>query len=529
MNNFIKTKEIFLDLINLLEPIEQTLGPNGNTIFINNFSTVLTKDGATVLKNIHTDNPYLLGILNFIKDNINILSQNIGDGTTTTIILIRSLLKAIYPWLDYYNSREIIKNLNNLQNQSNQIIKQLTKPINLEDHFLTDLANISVNGDENLSKIIVSTIQKVGPDGLINIEKIFTNNDEILGEYFEGINLNIGYSNQYFLSNNLEKNIKLEHPLVLFSNQRLTLMNESMQYIINYAIENQRPLVIMALEIEGDLLNHLIVAHNRNLLKCCTIKVPYNYQEFTKDLAFVTKGKLWDNKILEESLEIHLGSCDSMEITQNNTTIINPSQDKNLTEKYINNLKDQLHQLEKVNVHNSYEKVILSQRINKLQMTMAIIKIGGTNEANKEEIKDRLTDGIASVRWALKEGIVPGGGITLFLINKFMEKNNDLMNLFGKSLLDILKIIINHSIHQNSHIIINKIDEFYKYKDLPTVVNNFQNNNDILLAFNGYNYKLVNLLADGIINAQVVEKFSLNTAINIVKNIINSPYIINNN
>ena len=535
MNNFVHCWNLIKPLIEILQPVKTTLGPQGNTNFINSFSTILTKDGANILKNIHSDDPYLMTLLNFIKDNINIISQNTGDGTTTTVVLIIELLKTIEPLLQHYSCQEIAIAIEELLNYSKEIIEKMTKIIDIKDKTsLIDLSMIATNGNKKISNLLVEAIQQVGISGLINVEKAYTNHNNISVEYQKGFTLDMGFSNKYFLikNNTIDHEKHYNNSSILISNQRLSVLTEQLQWVINEAIAQQKSLIIIAKEIEGDFLNHLIVAYNRNLLDVITVKATYNSDDFLQDLCHLTDCQIWDNKFLYP-LEQYLGSVDGAEINHYKTIIF---KEKNMDE-YIYHLQKQMDILNKKNSH-TYEKVILSQRINKLTGQVAKIKIEGTNEAEKEEIKDRIVDGIHCLRNALKGGVVPGGGLLYFLINKFFKEHipktslssstKQIQLLINNSLLSILETIVSNGF-TNSGVIINKIDEFYKYKSLEEIMGVFHHNKDMMLGFNGSNNKLVDIINDGIINAAMTEKTSLEIAISMVLHIIKSKYVINTN
>jgi chaperonin GroEL (HSP60 family) len=535
MNNFVRCWDLIKPLMEILQPVKTTLGPQGHTNFINSFSTVLTKDGANVLKNIHSDDPYLMTLLNFIKDNINIISQNTGDGTTTTVVLIVEMLKIIEPLLSHYTSQDIMVALEGVLTYGQEIIEKITRTIDIQDKtYLMDLAMIATNGHKKITNVLVESIQQVGVNGIINVEKVYTTHNHISVEYQRGFSLDMGFSNKYFLlkNNTIDHEKFYKNSYILVSNQRLAVLTEQLQWVINEAMTQQKPLIIIAKEIEGDFLNHLIVAYNRNLLDVITVKATYNSDDFLQDLCHLTDGKMWDNKFLYP-LEQYLGSVDGAEINHYKTIIF---KEKSMDD-YIHHLQKQMELLNEKNSH-TYEKLILSQRINKLTGQVAKIKIEGTNEAEKEAIKDAIVDGIHCLKNGLKGGILPGCGLLYFLINKFFKDHipktslsssiKQVQLLINNSLLSILETIVANGI-TNGPVIINKIEEFYKYKSLEEVIEVFHHNKDMMLGFNGAHNKLVDIINDGIINAAITEKTSFSVAISMVIHIIKSQYVINSN
>jgi chaperonin GroEL len=537
MNNFIPCWSLIPALIDILQPIKTTLGPQGNTNFIQGFSTILTKDGANILKHIHSDDTYLMALLNFIKDNINIVAQNTGDGTTTTIIFIIELLKIIDPLLLHYSGQEISGALQELLLYSKNFVEKITKSLSIKDeNSLMNLAMIATNGHQEISQVLVEAIMKVGPDAIINVEKIHTHAMAIGLEYQRGFALDMGFSNKYFLlkNNAIAYEKKYTNGYILIANQRLAILTEQLQWVLNEAISQQKPLVIIAKEVEGDFLNHLIAAYNRNILDVITVKATYNSDDFLQDLCALTTCQMWDNKFVYP-LEQYLGQFNSCEITQEKTIIF---KEKNM-DNYIDHLQKKMEILNKHNNHYTYEKSLLNQRITKLTGAVAKIQIGGSNEAEKEEIKDRVIDGIHCLKNAIRKGIVPGGGILFFLIHKFFQekiskdglspRSNPLSPLISKSLLAILATIVNNGIDRDGPVIINKIYEFYQGKTLEEVVDMFHNKSSMMMGFNGYNNQLVDIMEDGIINAALTEMTSWETAISMVSHIIKSKYIINTN
>jgi chaperonin GroEL len=539
--NFTGTNNIINCLIELLNPVKESLGPNGNTVFINNFSTTLTKDGATILKSISCNDIYTYTILNFIKDNINNLSLSVGDGTTSTIVLLMELLKNII-LIESYNVyvKDIILGIEKSLNYLNTILPCLSKSIDINDKvFIKNLGTISTNGNEKLGQLLLETINQVGKDGIINIEKVYNWNNDIVCDYQKGCYLDVGYSHPYFtyINNESKTNIILQNPYILISKKPLTLLTEPLESLLNFVITQKKPLLIIASSIEGDFLNNLMMIHNRNLLTVVPVKYPYNYEGFIEDIQIITGSKWWDHHLLQEPYESYLGTSPLVEINKYKT-IISGSQTDLIINQHINHLKQLNIDLKKNNNHSSFENIILNQRIAKLTGGIGYIKIGGSNEAEKDEIKDRLTDGVYSIQSALKEGITLGGGITWLLLSKFLQEayDNKLiiidneyqlkgLEILQKSLKVLLITIIKKGTNVNKENF-NTIENFYKNLSLEFIDQAIKNQ-DYLLCFNGKNSQLCNLWESGIINSLKVEKTSLNTAINLFINIINSSYIIN--
>ncbi|KAI3867211.1 hypothetical protein MKX03_029258, partial [Papaver bracteatum] len=298
-------------------------------------------------------------------------------------------------------------------------LKSRTRMISTSEE-IAQVGTISANGDRDIGEMIAKAMEKVGKEGVITITDGKTLNNEI--EVVEGMKLDRGYISPYFITNQKNQKCELEDPLILIHEKKISSIN-SVVKVLELALKRQRPLLIVAEDIESDALATLILNKLRAGIKVCAIKAPgfgENRKSSMQDLAVLTGGQLITEELgmnLEKVELEMLGTCKKVTISKDDTVVLDGAGDK----KFIEERCEQLRAGVEMST-SDYDKDKLQERLAKLSGGVAVLKIGGASEAEVGEKKDRVTDALNATKAAVEEGIVPGGGIALLYASRELDK-----------------------------------------------------------------------------------------------------------
>ena len=502
----------------LTNTVSLTLGPKGrNIIYDTDFGEAkITKDGVTITKQIEFKNKFENIGASLIKQVANRTSKLSGDGTTTASILTREIFREGIKSIEAgMNPREIRKGMLSALKEINNYLKSHSIPIkNKED--LIKVATISANNDNEIGKLIGETFNKIGIDGTINVINGNTLNHKI--EYSKGMKFENGFISQYFITNIKNKKCEFNNPFILMFSDNKKPEIEEISKILEFVLKKQRPLIIISNEIDDDLLAILIINKIKGSLKSCVIKAPSfgdESQELLNDFAFFCGGKIIDENFNLKTISNYeniLGSVKKSIISKDESIFIEGNGDKKLIENQINYLKN-----EGKKMINNYDIEKNKKRIAKLSGKIATLKVGGINETETNEIKDRIDDAICATKAAMEEGVLPGGGISLLYSSKTLDKlkikNNIDFNygidIIKKTLKIPLKIICENS-GLNADFVIEKL----------------LNQNNEKIGINALNGKICDLYENGIIDPTKVVRTSIESAVNLASLMLTTEGII---
>ena len=409
-----ESREKLLKGVNeLADAVKVTLGPRGRNVIIEREGAPhITKDGVTVAKSIEfSDSTINLGA-QIIKEASQQTADNAGDGTTTSTVLAQHIFnegmtqveKGANP-IELYRGMQIgVKDVvDNLVNKVSQNIKT--------NEAIKNIATISANGDEEIGGIISEAIHQVGNDGVVTVEE--GNSNETSLEIVEGLEFDKGYLSHFFMNNQSKLASILEEPNILLYDGRISNMDDILG-ILESSSMNNKPIVIVAHDVDGEALASMVVNAARGTLKCLAVKAPgfgAERKEILKDMAALTGATVVGDELgvtLEDVSEEHFGTCDKVVSDKLKTAIIGGHGEEEDIHNRINLIKT-----EKLKVESDFEKEKLENRLAKLSGGVAVIKVGAESEVELKEKKDRVDDAILSTKAALEEGIVPGGGVAL--------------------------------------------------------------------------------------------------------------------
>ena len=432
----------------LAKAVKSTLGPNGKNciIEVNDKQSIITKDGVTVAKNFFLkEGPEKIGA-NLVKEVASRAAQKAGDGTTTAIVLAEAIFEA---GLKALNKKHL--NVNQLKlgidNMTKQIVDYLkTNAIKIDDYKqIVQIATISANNDESIGKIIADAIQAVGIDGTVTVEPSQTT--ETFYSIVEGMQFTNGFLSPYFINNQEAGTVEFENPFILMYGKKIATLQEILP-ALQAASQQKSPLLIIADEIEQEVLTALVVNKVKGVLSVAAVKSPgfgEIRKEIMQDIAALTDGTYVDEDLgmtIESCKDLNLfGTAKKVKISQTDCTIIGSSEiDKERLEKRITKIKDDI-----ANSKNEALTKNLKRRLSKLTNGVAVIHVGASSTVELGEKKDRIDDALCATRAAIEEGIVTGGGSALLrsqIANKTLtdNKNNESYITGQKIILDILNI-----------------------------------------------------------------------------------------
>jgi chaperonin GroEL len=405
----------------LADAVVSTLGPNGRNVVISNDQGYpqSTKDGVTVAKSISLSNNVEEVGVSMVKQAAIKTADNAGDGTTTSTLLAREMVKAGLTHLNNgANAVEIKRDIDRAVKQVVTTIRANAEEISSEEQ-LEQIASISANNDPEVGKLIATAMDKVGRDGVVTIEE--SKSGETYLETVEGMQFDRGYKSHYFVTNNNNMSCGLDNPYILIADERFTQVKDLLPVLEGVSNTN-RSLLIIAEDIDNEALATLIVNKARGTLKVAAVKAPDfgdRRKLILEDIATMTGGQVFSKQKgmkLEKFSWEWFGEARTVNITKDQTTIVDG---KGSIESIQTRIEELQQQIEQATTPFEIEK--LQERLAKFTGGVAIIHVGGNTETEMREKKDRVDDALHATKAAIEEGIVPGGGAALLYAREGIE------------------------------------------------------------------------------------------------------------
>tara|TARA_R100000541_G_scaffold10124_2_gene17941 strand:- start:1155 stop:2792 length:1638 start_codon:yes stop_codon:yes gene_type:complete len=418
-------KELVKGIDKLADAVVATLGPNGRNVVISNNQGVpqSTKDGVTVAKSIALKEPTQeLGVQLLKQAAIN-TANKAGDGTTTSTLLAREIIKAGLNSLDNGENAVRIKReidtavTTTINNLRDKISEDITGEFQLEQ-----IAAISANNDPEIGKLISTAIDKVGLDGVVHIEESKTGDTYL--ETVEGMQFDRGFKSPYFVTDNNTMSSILDTPAILILDQKLTQVKELLP-ILEAVSSEGKSLLIIAEDIDNEALATLIVNKMRGTVNVCAVKSP-DFGERRKlvleDIALTTGGQVFSKDKgmkLDKFSWDWFGEARKITVTKDQTTIVDGKGTVEVIEARVEELQKQID-----NSNTPFEIEQLQNRLAKFVGGVAIIHVGGHTETEMLEKKDRVDDALHATKAAIQEGVVAGGGVALLYARESINRDN---------------------------------------------------------------------------------------------------------
>jgi chaperonin GroEL len=405
----------------LANAVRVTLGPKGrNVVLEKSFGApTITKDGVTVAKEIELENRFENMGAQMVKEVASKTSDVAGDGTTTATVLAQAIYREGSKLVAAgHNPMEIKRGIEKAVVAVVDALKKSAKQTK-DPKEITQVGTISANGDETVGKLLAQAMEKVGKDGVITIEE--AQSAETTLEVVEGMQFDRGYLSPYFVTDPERMEVVFEDVYILISEKKISNMKDLLP-VLEAIAKQQKPLLIVAEDLEGEALATLVVNKLRGTLQCAAVKAPGfgdRRKEMLKDLAVLTGGQVIAEELglkLENATITDLGRAKRVSIDKDNTTVVSGQGKKDLIKGRIAEIRAQVE-----NTTSDYDKEKLQERLAKLVGGVAVVKVGAATETEMKEKKARVEDALNATRAAVEEGIVPGGGVALIRAQKSLD------------------------------------------------------------------------------------------------------------
>ncbi len=405
----------------LADTVKVTLGPKGrNVVLGKQFGAPrITKDGVSVAKEIELADKFENMGAQMVREVASKSADIAGDGTTTATVLAQSIVregcKAVAAGM---NPMDLKRGIDLAVNTVIEDVKSRSKQVSTPEE-IAQVGTISANGDRSIGDYIAQAMQKVGNEGVITVEDAKGMETEL--EVVEGMQFDRGYLSPYFITNPEKMVADLENPYILINDGKLSNL-QALIPVLEAVIQTGRPLLIIAEDVEGEALATLVVNKLRGGLKVAAVKAPGfgdRRKAMLEDIAILTKGQVISPELgikLEEVTIDMLGTAKKVNITKEDTTIVDGAGDKALIEARVKQIRMQAEQ-----ATSDYDREKLEERLAKLSGGVAVIKVGGATEVEVKEKKDRIDDALHATRAAVKEGVVVGGGVALLYATRALD------------------------------------------------------------------------------------------------------------
>ena len=413
----------------LADAVKVTLGPKGRNVVIDKAfgAPRITKDGVTVAKEIELTDKFENMGAQMVKEVASKTNDEAGDGTTTATVLaqciVREGTKAVAAGM---NPMDLKRGVDMAVEAVIADVKSASKKVKTSDE-IAQVGTISANGDASIGKMIAEAMQKVGNEGVIEVEEAKGLDTDVT--VVEGMQFDRGYTSPYFITNADKMTCDMENPFILIHEKKLSTLQPLLP-VLESVVQASRPLIIIAEDIEGEALATLVVNKLRGGLKVAAVKAPGfgdRRKAMLEDIAILTNGQVISEdigiKLENVGLEM-LGTAKKVVITKDDTTVVDGAGKKKDIEARCSQIRAQIEE-----TSSDYDREKLQERLAKLAGGVAVINVGGATEIEVKEKRDRVDDALHATRAAVEEGVVPGGGTALLYavnsLKKLQPENND--------------------------------------------------------------------------------------------------------
>ncbi len=397
----------------LANAVRVTLGPKGRNVVLDKSfgAPTITKDGVSVAKEIELEDKFENMGAQMLKEVASQTNDIAGDGTTTATVLAQSIvsegLKAVAAGM---NPMDLKRGIDKAVHVAVDELKAISVPCK-DETAIAQVGTISANSDTSVGNIIAEAMNKVGQEGVITVEEGSGLDNEL--DVVEGMQFDRGYLSPYFVTNAENMTAELENPFLLLVDKKIANIRDLLP-ILEGVAKAGRPLLIIAEDVEGEALATLVVNNMRGIVKVAAVKAPGfgdRRKAMLEDIAILTGATVISEEVgmsLEAAEVDHLGSAKRVQISKENTTIIDGVGNPANIEARVSQIRAQIEE-----TSSDYDKEKLQERVAKLAGGVAVIKVGAATEVEMKEKKDRVDDALHATRAAVEEGVVAGGGTAL--------------------------------------------------------------------------------------------------------------------
>jgi chaperonin GroEL len=506
----------------LADAVKVTLGPAGRNVLLQKQSGIphITKDGVSVAKEIELEDVFENMGAQLVKEVSQRTADSAGDGTTTATVLAQAIAEKGFEFVNEGTNPITLKR--GMDKAVRVVVEELNKQaitVGTDKDKIKQVATISANNDSVIGELIADAFQKVGNDGVITVEE--SKGIDTSMELVEGMQFDKGYLSAHFVTDTDKMNASLESPYILLYDGRLSSMNDILP-LLEQVSGQSKPLVIIADDVEGELLGTLVVNKLRGILNTVAVKAPAfgdRKKEMMNDIAILTGGTFITSEVglsLEDATIEMLGTAEKVTVGKDSTTIVNGGGESDNIKERIGQIKSQIE-----SATSDYDKEKLQERLAKLSGGVAVLYIGAGSEVEMKEKKDRVDDALQATRAAVEEGIVAGGGTALLrclgvlydfkeTLDGEFEDEKDGVDVVTFALLSpIVQILKNAGLNP---------DEIIKVLETSPE----------RIGYNVKSHEFVDMIEKGIIDPKKVTRTAIENAVSVVGMILTTECMVVN-
>jgi len=487
----------------LADAVKVTMGPRGRNVLLQKAygSPAITKDGVSVAREIELSDALENMGAQLVKEVASKTNDEAGDGTTTATVLAESIFKeGLRNVTAGANPVQLKRGMDKACASILKELKELSKEVDTKEQ-IAQVATISANSDKEIGNMIAEAMDKVGKDGVITVEEAKGIEDEL--DVVEGMQFDRGYLSPYFVTNVEKMTAEMDNPFILLADKKISSLKEILP-ILEAVNQTQRPLLIIAEDVDGEALSTLVVNRLRGSLNISAVKAPGfgdRRKAMLQDIATLTGGTVISEEMgmtLESATMEQLGSAGKVVIDKDNTTIVNGAGSAEAVEARVGQIRNEIE-----NTTSDYDREKAQERLAKLSGGVAVIKVGAPTETEMKEKKDRVDDALSATRAAVEEGIVIGGGAAL--IKAALKVSHDLEGdeQIGADIIIRAVKAPMKQIASNAGF------------DAGVVVNEIAKSEDANIGFDAANGTYVDMFEAGIVDPTKVERVAMQNAVSV--------------
>jgi chaperonin GroEL len=493
--------------------VKVTLGPKGRYVVLDKKfgAPTITNDGVTIAREIEVEDVFENQGAQLVREVATATNDVAGDGTTTATVLAQAIVRqGLKNVAAGANPLALKRGIEKAVDQVVANIASQSKEVSGKDQ-IARVATISA-GDEEIGDVIADAIEKVGKDGVVNVEEGQTFGMDL--EFTEGMQFDKGYISPYMVTDQDRMEATLEDPYILIANQKIGSVRDVLP-VLEAVIQSGKPLLIIAEDVEGESLATLVVNKLRGTFTGVAVKAPGfgdRRKRMLEDIAILTKAEVITEEMglkLENTQVSQLGHARRVVVAKDNTTIVDGAGDAEAIKGRINQIKAEIE-----NTDSDFDREKLQERLAKLSGGVAVVKVGAATETEMKEKKHRVEDALQATRAALEEGIVPGGGVALLQASASVSLDgleDDSITgarIVLRALEEPLRQIAENAGLEGS-VVVNDVRKAKKGQGLNAATN-----------------EIVDLVAAGVIDPAMVTRSALQNAASIAKNILTTEAIV---
>ena len=450
----------------LSNAVKVTLGPKGRNVILDKKygAPHITKDGVSVAREVELEDEFQNIGAQLVKEVASKTNDDAGDGTTTATVLAQSIVnEGLKNVAAGANPMDVKRGIDKAVKTVVAAIKDQAQEVGDDLDKIENVARVSANNDDEIGKLIAEAMEKVKRDGVITVEEAKGTDTHV--DVVEGMQFDSGYISPYFVTNTEKMECEMERPYILIFDKKISGLKDILP-LLQSALQEHRPMLIIAEDVDGEALASLVVNRLRGSLEVCAVKAPGfgdRRKEMLEDIAILTGGVVISEEkglTLEKATLDMLGTAEKISVNKENTTIVNGAGDKQHIADRVAQIKAQIEVTK-----SSYDKEKLQERLAKLSGGVAVLYIGAPSEVEMKEKKDRVDDALSATRAAVAEGIVPGGGVAYIRCLDALDglkgdnaDENTGINIIRRAIEEPLRQIVDNAGLEGA-VVVNKVKE----------------------------------------------------------------------